>query len=220
MTPLVFPSRGRVIHGDCVEVMKSMEANSIDFILTDPPYLVRYKARDGRVVTNDDNDAWLKPAFAEMYRVLKPGSFCVSFYGWQAADRFIAAWREAGFRIVGHVVFRKRYASSVRFFQCRHEQAYLLAKGPVALPDDAIADVIDWQYTGNRLHPTQKPLAVLRPLIKSFCKPAGIVLDPFCGSGSTLAAARELGRGYVGIDIDRGHYMTAWQRVACMSEAA
>ena len=220
MTPLLFPSRDQVIHGDCVEVMKSMEANSIDFILTDPPYLVRYRSRDGRRIANDDNDAWLRPAFAEMYRVLKPGSFCISFYGWQAADRFIAAWREAGFRIVGHIVFRKRYSSSSRYLQCQHEQAYLLAKGYVPPFDHAAPDVIDWRYTGNRLHPTQKPLAVLKPLVEAFTEPGQVVLDPFCGSGSTLLAARELGRGYVGIDIDRGHYMTAWRRVACMSEAA
>lgn len=220
MTPLLFPPRDKVIHGDCVEVMKSMEANSIDFILTDPPYLVRYTSRDGRRIANDDNDAWLRPAFAEMYRLLKPGSFCVSFYGWQATDRFIAAWREAGFRIVGHIVFRKRYASSVRYLRHQHEQAYLLAKGYVPPFAEAMPDVIDWRYTGNRLHPTQKPLAVLMPLVEAFSEPGQVVLDPFCGSGSTLAAARELGRKYVGIDIDRGHYMTAWRRVACRSEAA
>jgi hypothetical protein len=44
-------------------------------------------------VINDDNGAWLQPAFTQMYRLLKPGSFCVSFYGWSKADRFIAAWR-------------------------------------------------------------------------------------------------------------------------------
>jgi DNA modification methylase len=52
-------------------------------------------------VINDDNGAWPQPAFTQMYRLLKPGSFCVSFYGWSKADRFIAAWRSAGFRMVG-----------------------------------------------------------------------------------------------------------------------
>jgi site-specific DNA-methyltransferase (adenine-specific) len=52
---------------------------SVDFILTDPLYITRYRSRDGRSVPNDNNNAWLKPAFAEMYRVLKPGSFAVSF---------------------------------------------------------------------------------------------------------------------------------------------
>ena len=220
MTPLLLQPRNSIVHGDCVEAMRSMDSNSIDFILTDPPYLVRYRARDGRTVANDDNDAWLNPAFAEMYRVLKPGSFCVSFYGWQAADRFIAAWRNAGFRIVGHIVFRKRYASSVRFLRCQHEQAYLLAKGNVALPDDAVPDVIDWHYTGNRLHPTQKPVAALTPLIESFCKPGGIVLDPFCGSGSTLVAAKQLGRAYVGIELNAGHHLTCGRRVLTPALAA
>jgi adenine-specific DNA-methyltransferase len=55
----------------------------------------------------------------------------------------------AGFCIVGHVVFRKLYASSVRFLQGKQEQAYLLAKGDPWLPSAPIFDVLDWEYTGN-----------------------------------------------------------------------
>jgi len=212
MSPLVWRPRNTVIHGDCVEVMRRMESGSADFILTDPPYLVRYRSRDGRTVRNDDNSAWLEPAFAEMYRVLKPGSFAVSFYGWNVADKFIAAWRAAGFRIVGHIVFRKRYASSVRFLRYEHECAYLLAKGDVQMPEDAPSDVIDWVYTGNRLHPTQKSAAMLKPLVAAFCPAGGLVLDPFCGSGSTLVAARELGLAYVGIELDRQYCCTTRNR--------
>jgi len=56
---------------------------------------------------------------------LKSAAFCVSFYGWNKADLFIDAWRSAGFRIGGHLVFRKRYPSSTRFLRYQHEQAYL-----------------------------------------------------------------------------------------------
>lgn len=209
-----FVARNTVIHGDCVEVMRRMKSSSVDFILTDPPYLCRYKTRGGQTIINDDRDDWLEPAFAEMYRVLKPGSFCVSFYGWHAADKFIGAWRKAGFRIVGHIVFRKRYASSVRYVRCQHEQAYLLAKGNAKFPATPLPDVIDWQYTGNRLHPTQKPINVLRPLIEAFCPRGGLVLDPFCGSGSTLVAAQHLGRDFVGCELDASHHATAALRVA------
>jgi predicted RNA methylase len=77
------------------------------------------------------------------------------------------------------------------------------------MPPAPLPDVMDWTYTGNRLHPTQKPLSILRPLIEVFSKPGEIVLDPFCGSGSTLAAAQELGRRFVGIELDPTHHRTA-----------
>lgn len=205
--------RNKVLLGDCVQVMRRMPSASVDFVLTDPPYLVRYRSRSGQTIANDDRDDWLEPAFAEIYRVLKPGSFCVSFYGWNAADKFILAWRKAGFRIVGHIVFRKRYASSARFLEHRHEQAYLLAKGDASPPAHPIADTLDWTYTGNRLHPTQKPVQVLRQLICSLSTADAVVLDPFCGSGSTLVAALKCGRAYVGIELAKKHFRTTDMRL-------
>jgi adenine-specific DNA-methyltransferase len=204
---------GVVLQGDCVDVMRRIPSHSVDFVLTDPPYITRYRARDGKSVKNDDNDRWLQPAFMQVYRVLKPDSFCVSFYGWNTADLFMSAWRRAGFSIVGHVVFRKQYASSVRFMRYQHEQAYLLAKGNPRPPAQPVSDVIDFAYTGNRLHPTQKPIEALSPLIEAFCKPSGTVLDPFCGSGSTLVAAQQLDRRYLGIELDESHYLTALRRL-------
>jgi adenine-specific DNA-methyltransferase len=202
-----------IIRGDCIDVMQQLRPASADFILTDPPYIVRYKGRDGRTVKNDDNALWLKPAFREMHRVLKDGSFCVSFYGWNKIDLFMAAWKDAGFRVVGHIMFRKRYASSSGFLAYRHESAYLLGKGNIQKPAHPIDDVIDWHYTGNRLHPTQKPVECLTPLIEAFCPPGGLVLDPFCGSGSTCLAAAQTGRPYIGIELDRDHHRTAERRM-------
>lgn len=208
------PFHNSVVQGDCINVMRKMKSASVDFILTDPPYLSRYRSRDGQTIANDDRDEWLVPAFAEMHRVLKPGSLCLSFYGWNAADKFIGAWRAAGFRMVGHIVFTKRYASSSRFVQSKHEQAYLLAKGEPKRPLKSIDDVREWHYSGNRLHPTQKPIKVLQPLIEAFCPARGLVLDPFCGSGSTLVAAQTTGRMLVGIELDARHCETAQLRLA------
>jgi adenine-specific DNA-methyltransferase len=202
-----------LLHGDCIELLSRMASNRVDFVLTDPPYVAHYSSRDGRSVPNDNNCDWVKPAFQEIYRVLRWNRFCVSFYGWHKADLFIAAWRAAGFRLVGHIVFRKRYASSVRFLRCQHELAYLLAKGEVTPPVTPLPDVLDWPYTGNRFHPTQKPVEALKPLIRAFCPKDGLVLDPFCGSGSTLVAAKELGRNYVGIEIEGAHCRSAARRV-------
>jgi hypothetical protein len=83
----------------------------------------------------------------------------VSFYGWHTADQFIAAWRAAGFRIVGHIVFRKRYESSVRFLRYEHEAAYLLAKGdakPPATPLNGCSRTPCRRNLTLREHPTEE----------------------------------------------------------------
>lgn len=203
-----------IIHGDCLSVLPGLSGSSVNFILTDPPYLARYKARDGRTVPGDDNDAWLRPAFAQMHRVLEDDSFCVSFYGWPHADKFIEAYKAAGFRVVGHIAFPKRYTSSTRFLRYQHECAHLLAKGYPPHPEETIGDVIDWTYSGNKLHPTQKPVPVLLPLIETFSRAGATVLDPFAGSSSTLMAARMLGRAWLGVELDAKYHAAASRRLA------
>jgi len=91
------------------------------------------------------------------------------------------------------LTFIKKYASTERFLRYQHENAYLLAKGNPQKPVRTIPDVLEWKYTGNNLHPTQKPLCVLTPLIESFSNPGDVVLDPFWwfrfnASGSAAAA--------------------------------
>jgi DNA modification methylase len=55
----------QIIHADCVAMLPTFRGESIDFVLTDPPYLANYSDRDGRTVANDDDASWLDPAFAE-----------------------------------------------------------------------------------------------------------------------------------------------------------
>jgi len=135
MTSTASTPRNVIFNADCIDMMRSFDRSTVDFILTDPPYITRYRGHDGRTVTNDDNARWLKPSFNQMHRVLKDGGFAVSFYGWNKVDLFMDAWKAASFRIVGHLVFRKRYASASRFLRYEHEQAYLLAKGNPARPE-------------------------------------------------------------------------------------
>ena len=205
--------RNTILHGDCVKLMETIPDNSVDFILTDPPYLVNYRPRSGHRVANDNANDWLQPAADEMYRVLKQDALCVSFYGWTHADQFIVAWRNAGFRPVGHIMFRKSYSSASGYLRGCHEMAYLLAKGRPPKPKRPIGDVIDYGYTGNRLHPTQKPVEALRPLIECFTQAGDLVFDPFLGSGSTLVAAAQLGREWLGIELDDAHHRTARERL-------
>ncbi len=207
-------SSGHIILGDCIDVLAAVPGASVDLVVTDPPYLVGYRDRDGRTLFGDRSSEWVAPAFSQIYRVLKPGSVCVSFYGSGQVDTFMQAWREAGLRPVGHFVWPKSYASGTGIVRRCHEQAYLLAKGRPLRTYKVISDVRPWRYTGNRLHPTQKPVMAIQPLIEAYSKPGDLVLDPFCGSGTTAEAARNVGRRYLCIEKDPEFHRVATRRLA------
>lgn len=192
----------RIVQGDCRQVLAALPAQCVDLVVTDPPYLVGYHDRSGRQVIGDQDHELIGEAFTQVGRVLKPGAFVVSFYGWNHVDTFARAWRGAGLRMVGHLVWVKTYASSRGSTQRYHESAYLLAKGAPRQPRRALPDVLPWHYSGNRLHPTQKPVSAMRELIDAYSWPGELVLDPFAGSGTTAVAAAELGRRYLAIERD------------------
>jgi adenine specific DNA methylase Mod len=72
---------------------------------------------------------------------------------------------------------------------------------------------MEMPYSGNKLHPTQKPVAALARLIRSFSLPEETVLDAFAGSGSTCAAAALTGRRYIGIELDKAYFDQASARL-------
>jgi adenine-specific DNA-methyltransferase len=79
---------------------------------------------------------------------------------------------------------------------------------------------LQWQYTGNERHPTEKPLMSIMQLIEAFSHPGDIVLDPFVGSGTTAVAAKKIGRRYIGIDIEPVYAQQAQERVRRERRAA
>jgi site-specific DNA-methyltransferase (adenine-specific) len=208
--------RNTIVNGDCLRILPQLDAGSVDFVLTDPPYLVRYRDRSGRTIQNDSAPAVLD-TFSDINRVLKPNRLCVSFYGWNRVDAFFAAWKRAGFSPVGHIVFSKTYASSQRFLRYAHESAYVLAKGWPEMPADPISDVQPWHYSGNHGHPTEKAVDTLRPIIEAFTKAGDVILDPFAGSGSSLVAAALLQRQYIGIELEQKYCELARRRLASVA---
>lgn len=216
--PLLYDRGGmRIFHDDCLNVLPSLPSNSVDFVLTDPPYLVGYRGRwDGekRSIVGDDNPTWLRPAFSEIWRVLREDTFAVSFYGWPHADVFAGTFKSIGFRLVSHLVFVKNVWGLGRFTRGQHETALLLAKGRPPIPASPVSDVFEWVREQETLHPNQKPVGPLRRLTSTYSPLGGIVLDPFMGSGSTLRAAKDLGMKATGIEIERRYCRLAASRLA------
>lgn len=194
-----------VVHGDCLDVLPCLPSRSVDFVLTDPPYLVDYRGRwDGerKAIVGDDDSRWVRPVFAELHRVLKDDAFAVTFYGWPHADVFVGTFKEVGFRLVSHLAFVKNVWGLGRYTRGQHETAFLLAKGKPPLPASGISDVFEWTREPDAAHPNQKPLAGMKKLLSTYAPERGTVLDPFLGSGTTLRAAKDLGMNGIGIEID------------------
>ena len=181
-----------IYHDDCRLVFPSLPTESVDFVLTDPPYLVNYRGRwdgDRKTIVGDDDPSWLVPAFTEIWRLLKRDSFAVVFYGWKHADLFVGTFKALGFRPVSHLAFVKNVWGLGRFTRGQHETAYLLAKGRPKPPPRGISDVIEWERELDAVHPNQKPVAALFPSSAPTHRPAG-----WCSTRSWGAAARSVRR--------------------------
>jgi DNA modification methylase len=203
--------------GDCREILSQLQSESFDMVLTDPPYLVSYSGRwgsDWAVIEGGADPSWVLPVYRELWRTLRPDSLCVSFYGWPSADVFFQAWASSGFRPVSVLVLIKERWGLGYFTRAQHEQAYLLAKGRPRKPEAAISDVLIWDDIGQQFHPNQKPLGAFSRLVSSFAIEGATILDPFCGSGTTLVAARNLGRRAVGIEIEERYCELAALRLS------
>jgi site-specific DNA-methyltransferase (adenine-specific) len=204
-------------HGDCEGILPTLPGESIDFVLTDPPYLVNYTGRwdsDRRAIVGDDDPRWVRPVFTELYRVLRPDSLAVTWYGWPHSDLFVGTFKEVGFRLVSHLAFVKNVWGLGRFTRGQHEVAFLLAKGRPALPEQPISDVIEWVREEQTFHPNQKPVAALSRVLAAYAPERGTVLDPFMGSGSTLRAAKDMGLAAVGIETEEHYCRVAKARLA------
>lgn len=205
-----------IYHGDCREVLHGIPSQSVDMALTDPPYLVAYKGRfaSGQTVIKGDADAsWVAPVFVELWRVLTRDALCFTFYGWPHADLFMTVWKLAGFRPISQIACVKNVWGLGYFTRSQHETAYLLAKGKPPKPLKAISDVLDWKRVRKAQHPNQKPLETIAKLVEAYTRPAERIVDPFAGSGTTLVAAKMLGRRAIGIEVDERYCEIAAKRL-------
>ncbi len=207
-------------HGDCLQILPTIEAGTIDAIITDPPYGIDYQSswceKKKPKIANDTRPfIWF---LHDAYRVLKDPGCALIFCRWDVQNIFKDAMEAAGLTIKSQVIWDREghgMGDLTGSFAPQHDVIWFGTKGDYKFPGKRPTSVIrSTRINGEALcHPNEKPVELMADLIASTVPKGGVVLDPFAGSGSTGVAALKIEREFIGIELDRNHYETAYRRL-------
>lgn len=228
-----------IYQGDCLEVLRTFPNESIDLVITSPPY----KEEDGY------SQSLMKDMVSEVYRVLRPNSLFYLNFGHLAADKARPWWLQSmaldqGFNYVDTITWVKKQFSPIQgdkrlnnltefIFQFSKGTDYHLDRLSIGVPYEDKSNIGRYsdqdlrcggnvwiipyetiQRSGQKLHPHRFPVELPKRCIKLSNIPDGaIVLDPFMGSGTTARAAIELGKQFIGFERNMQYCMVANRRV-------
>ena len=208
----------KIYQGDCLELLKGLDNESIDLILTDTPYGINFKSNmDSKqrfdYIENDDNLDFFEPFIKEAFRILKNDSCLFLFCRFDNYPYFYQTVIKNGFKVKNCLIWEKNKAlgglgDMESSFLNNYEFVLFAMKGRRILFKDRLGrefGLIKDSSISNPmqlLYPTQKPLNILRKLIKITTNENDLVLDCFCGSGSTCCASKQIKRNFIGIDIN------------------
>lgn len=231
----------KIENSDCLEYLRKIPDNFVDLVVTDPPYNVSQKAdiryKDLAVTKNFgswDFDFDPVPVLAELKRVLKPNGQIYVFCSTNQIPLYMGVFeREWYFRNL-LVWYKTNPAPRLSKTNWVFANEYILyAINEKGRPSDStfhfprnpemhntfITSALQGKERlrgedNKAVHPTQKPLSILKKLIQVSSNPGDIVLDPFMGVGSTAVAAKELGRQFIGCEMNREYVKWAMKRLS------
>lgn len=202
---------------NALDGLHMLEPESIDLILTDPPYGMAYQSnhreQKHKKIEGDDDLRWLPVFVYYAYRALKPDSQCYVFCSKHNMEVFLQEFKKF-FELKNVLVWNKNNWSAGDLegaFADRTEFILFLTKGKSTIRGRRDDNVLVYDRTNNELHPTQKPEDLIRHLIKKSTDEGAVVLDPFLGSGTTAIACQQLGRQFIAFEIDP-EYVTAAEK--------
>ncbi|MCB2198065.1 site-specific DNA-methyltransferase [bacterium] len=212
-----------VFKGNNMDVLGSMPDETVDLILTDPPYNINYasnrrvKNRKYKPLANDNTGDWIPDFAREAYRVLKNDRHLYCFCRHDTYPEFIAALQDAGFKLKRTLIWVKNNHGSGDLtgdYAPQDEWIIFCHKGRRKLFNGRHSNILHYSKlsTKNQTHSTEKPVELLKFLIGKSTEEGELVLDPFSGSGSTMHAAKEMNRYYCTMELSSEYAYTTEQR--------
>lgn len=226
---------------DCITVLDNMIQNgdTVDMIFTDPPYRVTSRGnagnsggmlqkkinKAGRVF--EHNDIEIEVYLPKFYKVLKETGHCYIMTNHKNLTHFLKVideWKDPdtneGFHFIKSLIWDKGNKIMGQFYMNQFEYILFLRKGAgkkinncgasdlISIPNKKTKD-----ETGKNIHDTEKPVDLCKILIENSSNPNEIVFDPFMGIDSCGIAAEQLGRKFIGIELDSNYYEIAKSRI-------
>ena len=222
----------QIYNKDVLELMKTMSNESIDLIVTDPPYKVTARGNagnsggmmqdklsmQGKIFKHND----IKPSeyIPEFYRLLKDGSHCYIMTNHVNLHEMLNVAKESGFHFIKSLVWNKGNKIMGQYYMSQFEYILFFRKGRgKKINKCGTADILEIPNKktkgedGKNIHDTEKPVELMKVLIENSSNIDEVVFEPFMGVGSTIMACIELDRKYIGCEIDEKYYNIAKNRI-------
>lgn len=231
--------RNKIIVGDILENIKLIENNSIDLVVTSPPYNLKNSTgngmKDGRggkwanaslmngyfghddCMPHKEYVLWQRKCLEEMMRVINDKGAIFYNHKWRVQGGLLQDRQDivSGFPVRQIIIWKRSGGINFNpgYFLPTYEVIYLIAKKNFNLAPkaNAFGDVWEFSQEMNNPHPAPFPLALIDRIIKS--TNASIIMDPFMGSGTTAIAAKKNGRDYIGIELSAEYAKFAEKRI-------
>lgn len=217
--------------GDCLELMKNIPDNSIDLIVTDPPYRVTSRGsagnsggmlqkkinKQGKVF--NFNDISCKQYAPEFYRILKDGTHCYVMCNHTNLIEMLTIFTNTGFHFIKCLIWNKGNKIMGQFYMSQFEYIMFFRKGKAKkINNCGTSDILEvpnkkTKINGKNIHDTEKPIDLMKILIENSSQENDVVLDSFMGAGATGIACKKLNRNFIGIELDENYFDIAKERI-------
>ena len=215
-----------LINADCLDAMRDIPDGSVDMVLTDPPYRVisggskgnpslaeSLGGNNGKIFKHNDISFtdWMPLVFDK----LKPNSHAYIMTNLKNLFELERCAVKCGFKVHNLLVWEKQNATANRWYMKNCEYTLFLRKGAAFSIDNMGSKTVHKFHNpvGNKLHPTEKPTDLMQLYVGNSSKKGQTILDPFMGSGTTGVACKNLGRSFIGIEMDADYFATASARI-------
>jgi site-specific DNA-methyltransferase (adenine-specific) len=214
--------------GDALEILKTIPSESIDCVVTDPPYKIitggdsngKNSIRPKGILKGNRELMRTVPKFSEwlpeLFRVLKDGTQNYVMVNSSNLLKMSNEIEKTGFKIQNFLVWQKNNCTPSQFYMKNCEYTIFFRKGKSKYINDIGGSKTVHSFNniiGNKVHPTEKPIELMEFYINNSTSENDVVLDPFMGSGTTGVACKNLNRRFIGIEMQEDYFNIASERV-------